>query len=109
MGELKTQAKAASDAYLADDDEEADQAPLPADRGQVTGQAMMAVGLVVALTVGAIVAAFLLPIGINEIVGVDTTSWSSGADSLWNIMDVIIVLALFLFFTGVALASAQRV
>lgn len=35
--------------------------------------------------------------------------WSGGADSLWGILDMIIVLGLFLFFVGVALASAGRV
>jgi len=76
------------------------------NRAQTGNKAMKAVSLVVGLTVGGIVAAFLLPIAIDELVGVDTTSWSSGASSLWDIMDVIVVLALFLFFIGVALSAA---
>lgn len=76
-------------------------------RGQ-TNAAMRVVSLVVALTVGSIVAAFLLPIGIEELVAIDTSTWSSGASSLWDILDVIIVLALFLFFIGVALAATDR-
>jgi small-conductance mechanosensitive channel len=82
---------------------EAATAQFMGNRGQ---SANRAVSLVVALTVGGLVAAFLLPIAIDEIVGVDTTSWSSGASSLWDIMDVIIVLALFLFMIG--LATARR-
>lgn len=77
------------------------------DRGQVSAQ--RAVGLVVALTVGGLVAAFLLPVAISEIVGVETSSWGSGASSLWDIMDLIIVLAVFLFFIGVALAASNNV
>jgi hypothetical protein len=71
------------------------------DRAQ--GMGGRAVELVVALTVGGIVAAFLLPVAINELVNVDTTNWSSGAASLWDIMDLIVVLAVFLFFIGLAM------
>lgn len=73
------------------------------DRAEAKGGAKTAVNLVVGLMVGGIVAAFLLPVAINEIVGVDTTSWSGGASSLWDILDIIIVLAVFLFFIGLAL------
>lgn len=79
------------------------------DRGQVNNSAKTVIALVIALTVGSIVAAFLLPIGVDELVGVDTSNWSSGAQSLWDILDVIIVLALFLFFIAVALAAADKV
>jgi len=65
-----------------------------------------AVNIVVALMVGGLVAAFLLPIAIDEIVGVDTSSWGSGASSLWGILDVIIVLAVFLYFVFVATKQA---
>lgn len=78
-----------------------------AARGQVS--ATMAVRLVVALTIGGLVAAFLLPVALEEIVNVDTSNYSSGAASLWNIMDIIITLAVFLFFTGVALAAMNKV
>lgn len=77
------------------------------ERGQVSAQ--RAVGLVVALTVGGLVGAFLLPVAIDEIVAVDTSSWGSGATSLWDIMDLIIVLAAFLFFIGVALSASNKI
>lgn len=72
------------------------------DRAQ-GAMANRAVNIVVGLTVGGLVAAFLLPIAIDEIVAVDTSSWGSGASSLWDILDVIMVLAVFLFFIGIAL------
>jgi len=78
------------------------------NRAQTTNSAMRAVSLVVGLTVGGIVAAFLLPIAIDELVAVDTSAWSGGADSLWGIMDVVVVLALFLFFINVALGAANK-
>lgn len=79
-------------------------------RGQGTqNSAMRVVGLVVALTVGGIVAAFLLPIAIEELVNVTTTDWSDGASALWGILDVIVVLAVFLAFIGIALAAANDV
>lgn len=77
------------------------------DRGQ-TG-ASGAVNLVVALVVGGLMAAFLLPIAIDEITAVDTTSWDGGAAALWDILPVMIVLAIFLFFVGVALRRSGRI
>lgn len=67
-----------------------------------------AVNLVVALVVGGLMAAFLLPIVIDELATVDTTSWSDGAAALWGILPVMIVLAVFLFFVGVALKRSGR-
>lgn len=77
------------------------------NRGQVTSRANQAVSLIVALLVAGIVGAFLLPIAIDEIVSVDTSSWGSGAQSMWEILDVIIVLAVFLFFISVAMAASN--
>lgn len=74
------------------------------DRAQAASRA---VNLVVALTVGGIVAAFLLPVALDEIVAVDVTNYSTGAQSLWNILDLIIVLAVFLFFIGLAMARSK--
>jgi hypothetical protein len=80
---------------------------LEADRGQVNA-AGAAVEVVVAIMVAGLVAAFLLPIAIQEIVAVDTTGWSSGAAEMWGIMDVIIVLGVFLMMIGIALAQSGR-
>jgi len=77
------------------------------DRAQSTG-ASGAVNLVVALVVGGLMAAFLLPIAIDEIVAVDTSSWSNGAGSLWEILPVMVVLAVFLFFVKIALDKSGR-
>lgn len=74
------------------------------DRAQ-TG-ADRAVNVVVGLTVTGLVAAFLIPMGISEIVAVETSSWSSGASSLWGILDVIIVLAVFLMMITLATERA---
>lgn len=71
-------------------------------------EATRAVSLVVGLMVAGLVAAFLLPVAIDEIVAVDTSSWGSGASSIWDILDVIVVLALFLFLIGIALSATDR-
>lgn len=63
------------------------------------------VGIIVALTVGIILTAFLLPVAIDELASVETTSWSSGADSLFSILDLIAVLTIFLVFIGWAMSS----
>lgn len=86
----KQKAKALASAIMAD------------DSGQARG-----VDLVVTLTVAALVAAFLIPVAIDQLVNVDTTNWGSGASSLWDIMDLIIVLAIFLFMIGLAISRSN--
>jgi len=76
-----------------------------ANRAQMGGGANDATNLVVGLVVAGLMAAFLLPIAIEEIANVSTTGWSDGAASLWNVLPIMIVLAIFLFFTGLALKS----
>ena len=78
-------------------------------RGQQSAANRM-VALIVSLTVGAIIAAYLLPLGLQELTGADLgENTSEGAESLWGIMDVMIVLSLFLAFVAVALAAADEV
>lgn len=74
------------------------------NRAQMNNGANKAVNLVVALVVAGLMAAFLLPIAIDEISSVDTSSWDEGAAALWNILPVMVVLAIFLFFVGLALS-----
>lgn len=78
-------------------------------QANVGSMARVAIALVVSLTVGGLVAAFLLPVGIDEIVGVDTSNWSTGAQSMWDILDVVLVLAVMLFFFGITLAAVDLV
>lgn len=81
------------------------------DRGQArTGKlAKRAIAIVVGLTVGGLVAAFLLPVALDQIVSVDTSNYSDGAAAMWDLMDVIITLAVVLFFVGIALAAVENV
>jgi len=72
-----------------------------------SGQMQGGINLVVTLTVAALVAAFLIPVAIDQLVSVDTTSWGSGASSLWEILDLIVVLAIFLFMIGLAVARSE--
>lgn len=65
------------------------------------------VGIVIALVVAGIMAAFVLPVALNELAGVDTTSWSSGASTLFGILDLIFVLVLFLVVIGWAVNAYQ--
>jgi hypothetical protein len=62
--------------------------------------------VVVSILVASLMAAYLLPMAINEIAGVDTTGWGSGAAALWELIPVMIVLAIFLFFTYMAVERA---
>lgn len=74
------------------------------NRAQMGG-ADDATNLVVGLVVAGLMAAFLLPIAIQEITNVSTTNWTDGAASLWNVLPIMIVLAIFLFFVGLALRN----
>lgn len=76
------------------------------DRGQ--SGAREATNVVVGLLVASLMSAYLLPMAINEIVAVDTSSWSTGAGELWALLPVIIVLGIFIFFVGLALNTGER-
>ena len=64
-----------------------------------------AVGIIVALTVGLLLVAFLLPVALEELVAVETTDWSDGASSLFEILDLIAILVVFLVFIGWAMRA----
>jgi len=80
---------------------------IPNDRAQSGAQE--GVQVVVGLLVGALMSAYLLPMAINELVAVDTSSWGAGASEMWNLLPIMIVLAIFLFFVGLALDRAGGV
>lgn len=71
------------------------------DRGRFNAT-NKAVNVIVGLTVAGIVAAFLIPVALDEIVAVDTTSYSDGAQQMWDILDLVMVLAVFLMFIQLA-------
>ena len=65
-----------------------------------------AVAIVVALTVGLLLVAFLMPVAIAEIATVDASGWSDGASSLFEILDLIAILVIFLVFIGWAMKAS---
>lgn len=72
------------------------------------GAAGEAADVVVSILVASLMAAYLLPMAINEIAGVDTSSWTNGAAELWSLLTVMIVLSIFLFFVNMALNAGGR-
>lgn len=76
-------------------------------RAQSGGAAGQAANVVVSIMVASLMAAYLLPMAINEIAGVDTSSWTGGAAELWAIIPVMIVLAMFIFFVNMALNTGD--
>jgi hypothetical protein len=74
------------------------------ERGQVDG----AVNTVVSMFVGAIVAAHLVPMAINEIGSVSTAGWSSSTAQWWEIMPVMIAAAVLIHFAGSAVNGGGR-
>lgn len=71
------------------------------DRGQV-GATDRAVDVIVGIMVAALTAAYLVPVGIDQLVGVDTSSWSGAASELWGILGLTIVLGVFLILITIA-------
>lgn len=65
------------------------------------------VGIIVAVTVAALMAAFLFPVAIDELAATNTGSWSTGASSIFGILDLIFVLVLFLTIIGWAVTQAS--
>lgn len=63
------------------------------------------VGVVIALVVAGIMAAFVLPVALDELATVDTSSWSDGAASIFGILDLIFVLVVFLVAIGWAVSA----
>lgn len=56
------------------------------------------IGIVVAIAVGAIVAAAIIPSAITDITNANTTGWDSATTSVWGLLGVIIVLAVLMMF-----------
>lgn len=67
------------------------------------GQAAAAASTVTNVFVAALMSAFLLPLVIDEVMAVDVTSWTGGSAQLWDILPVMIVLAVFIYFTHEAI------
>ena len=77
------------------------------DKRAQMGGAGDAVDVIVGLVVAGLMAAYLLPMAITEIVSVDTSTWTDGASSLWEVLPVMVVLAIFLLFVGLALNQSR--
>lgn len=64
-----------------------------------------AIELVVGVLVGSLLAAYLLPIAIDALVDANTTNWGSDVTQLWDLLPLIIVLAIFLLFVAWAVST----
>ena len=53
-------------------------------------------GKVIDLMVIALLVGILIPIGLNEIANANTSTWSSSSQTIWNNLDVIILIAILL-------------
>ena len=81
-----------------------------AELDRATASASAVVSMVVALLVGALVAAFLIPIAVEAIADAELgADVSPEAESLWETLDIIIILVVFLFFVGLAMQATGKV
>lgn len=58
---------------------------------------------IIALAVGALIAAFIVPVALDQVVNVSTSNYSSGAAALWNNMDLFVTLGVFGIFIALAI------
>lgn len=63
------------------------------------------VQIVIAVVVTGLLFAFLLPVALDELALVDTSSWSDGAASIFGILDLIFILVGFLVVIGWAVTA----
>lgn len=67
-----------------------------------------AVQVVVGLMIGGLLSAYLIPLVMDELVAVDTSGWTGGSAELWDLLGVMVVLAVFLFFVQLAVERGQE-
>lgn len=58
------------------------------------------VNAIISLVIGLIVLAIMLPVALNEIMGVDTTTWDSSVAAVWNLLPILAVLAGLVMIVG---------
>jgi len=71
------------------------------NRGQIAAD--RAVSVIVAVLVASLLTAFLVPIAVEEMFAVDTSGWGEAAGTMWELLPLMAVLAVFLFFVQVAI------
>jgi len=71
-----------------------------AEVGKMMGGAIM---VIVALVIISILGAALLPSAITTIIGTNTSTWDTGAVSMWSAITIFIVLVFLLIFVALAL------
>lgn len=59
------------------------------------------IGVIIALAVGSIVAAAIIPTAIGDITNATTTGWDSATKSVWGLMSVIVALSVLMVFLRV--------
>lgn len=60
-------------------------------------------GLVIALLIGGILTAQLLPIALDQLNSVDTSSWTSGQAALFGILGILFIVVVVAAFAGWAM------
>lgn len=60
-------------------------------------------GVLLALLIGGILVANLLPTAIDQIVGVDTSAWGSTEVAIWDLLPLFLVLVPLAVFAGWAM------
>jgi hypothetical protein len=58
------------------------------------------VNTIISLVIGLIVLAIMLPVALNEIMGVDTTTWDSSVAAVWDLLPILAVLAGLVMIVG---------
>lgn len=59
--------------------------------------------LVIALTVGGILIAQLLPVAIDQMFTTNTSAWSNETSTLWDLLPLFVIIAALLAVVGLAM------
>lgn len=60
------------------------------------------------ILVACLLAAALLPVAVETLIGVNTTTWSTGAVAIWDALPIIILVGVLLGFLAFSRVGAGR-
>lgn len=78
------------------------------ERAVSTRAIKAAIVIPIALAIGALVAGIVVPIGLDELTGANTSNYSSGAATLWDNLDLFVILAVLGYFVAMMFMAFKR-
>lgn len=64
--------------------------------------------VVIAVMLGLLFVAHLMPVGLDAIADANTTKWGSAESSMWDLIPLFAVIVIVIVFAGIAIAILRR-